>query len=90
MEGVRRVTRTVSGPHFFAHLSVEKEESLIAAFNRFYHEEFTELGTLIEPFPLARKIVDTLKEKGYTLVLATSPLFPPGRNSRAAKLDRAV
>lgn len=68
---------------FFAHLSVEKEESLIAAFNRFYHEEFTELGTLIEPFPLARKIVDTLKEKGYTLVLATSPLFP-----RAGTLER--
>ncbi len=61
---------------FFAHLTVAKEESLIAAFNRFYHEEFTELGTLIEPFPLARNIVDTLKEKGYTLVLATSPLFP--------------
>ena len=68
---------------FLSHLSLEKEDSLIEAFNRFYDEEFTELGALIQPFPLARKIVDTLKEKGYTLVLATSPLFP-----RAGTLER--
>lgn len=43
----------------------------------FYVEEFDAVKEITTPSPLARQIVDTLREKGYDLVLATNPLFPP-------------
>ena len=43
----------------------------------FYAKEFDEIKAVTAPSPLAREIIDTLKDKGYTLVLATNPLFPP-------------
>ncbi len=43
----------------------------------FYAREFDELREVVNPSPLSRQIVDTLQDKGYTLVLATNPLFPP-------------
>ena len=43
----------------------------------FYTAEFDEIRAVTTPTPLSRQIVDTLQHKGYTLVLATNPLFPP-------------
>ena len=43
----------------------------------FYVEEFDAVKEITTPSPLARQIVDTLRGKGYDLVLATNPLFPP-------------
>lgn len=43
----------------------------------FYTTEFDEIRAVTTPTPLSRQIVDTLQHKGYTLVLATNPLFPP-------------
>lgn len=43
---------------------------------------------IVSPTPLSRQIVDTLRQKGYTLVLATNPLFPPqGVRTRLAWVD---
>lgn len=52
-------------------------------FDRFYAEEFHKIGEFFPPEPLARTIIDACRQKGFTLALATVPLFP-----RAAMLAR--
>lgn len=52
-------------------------------FDEFYENEFCEIGTLFPKDPLADVCVKRLKEKGYTVTLATSPLYP-----RVATLER--
>ena len=42
----------------------------------FYRNEFTELKSLAKSNKIAKKSVELLKQKGYTLVVATNPLFP--------------
>ena len=42
----------------------------------YYRNEFNEAVEACAPTPLANKIVKRFKEKGYTLVLATNPIFP--------------
>lgn len=46
------------------------------AFEEFYGKEFHGAKAATGENPLARKLVDTLKAKGFDLVLATNPLFP--------------
>ena len=43
----------------------------------FYNTTFRTLGEGIEPDPMACEVVACLRAKGYRLVLATNPLFPP-------------
>lgn len=43
----------------------------------FYTGPFDTVREIVSPTPLSRQIVDTLRQKGYTLALATNPLFPP-------------
>lgn len=45
--------------------------------DRFYSEVFPGLGAAIEADPLVAQVVEELRAKGYRLVLATNPLFPP-------------
>jgi len=45
-------------------------------FDRFYANEFNNVAHLSDPAPLAVACVRALKEKGYTVILATSPVFP--------------
>lgn len=45
--------------------------------DEFYSVDFDRVKEITTPTPLSRQIVDTLQDKGYTLVLATNPLFPP-------------
>lgn len=42
----------------------------------FYRNEFDECGRNVVPNPWSRRVVETLKEKGYPLYLTTMPLFP--------------
>lgn len=42
----------------------------------FYSVDFDGVKEITTPSPLPRQIIDTLQDKGYTLVLATNPLFP--------------
>lgn len=43
----------------------------------FYREEFDQVQEVVHKTSLSRQIVDTLQRKGYRLILATNPLFPP-------------
>ena len=55
----------------------------VASFIRFYTEEFTQIKAVVDPTPLAAQIVQTVRQKGYCTVLATTPVFP-----RAGTLER--
>lgn len=45
-------------------------------FDAFYREEFDRVQAATRPNHYAKRVVHRLKEQGYTLVLATNPLFP--------------
>lgn len=45
---------------------------------KFYDEEFDRARVATQPNPHAPKLVKTLRDKGYTLVLASNPVFPAG------------
>ncbi len=47
-----------------------------AMLDRFYGEEFHEVRRVLKGDSPAAAIVKTLRDKGYTVVLATNPLFP--------------
>ena len=47
-----------------------------AVFEEFYRNEFARVADGTSPTPLAKEAIQTLKEKGYELVLATNPVFP--------------
>ncbi|GAX91959.1 HAD family hydrolase [Effusibacillus lacus] len=53
-----------------------REEEIWPILVDFYQGEFHQLSHLTSPTPLARKAVETAMEKGYSVVLATNPLFP--------------
>lgn len=53
-----------------------REEEVWPIFLDFYKNEFPALHHLATPSPVSRKVVETAIEKGYTVVLATNPLFP--------------
>lgn len=60
--------------HMGGAVSIEALEPL---FERFYETEFEAACEAAQKSEAARKSVDLLKEKGYTVALATNPLFPP-------------
>lgn len=45
-------------------------------FASFYDEDFCTLAEVAQPSSDALKIIQTVKEKGYTAALATTPVFP--------------
>jgi len=45
-------------------------------FDRFYDDGFLKVRDFVEASPLVKGAVSVLKEKGYSLVIATNPLFP--------------
>ena len=45
--------------------------------DHFYVNEFNLIKHVVSPTNLPLKLVSILKDKGYTVVLATNPLFPP-------------
>lgn len=63
-------------------LDIEVEHH-IESFLRFYTEEFTQLKSIVKTNSLSRRIVDTIRKKGYRTVLATTPVFP-----RAGTIER--
>lgn len=42
----------------------------------FYNNEFIAIMKACNPNPLAKKVIDLLKDKGYKVVLTTNPFFP--------------
>lgn len=60
-------------------------DMLIAHMDAFYTGEFLQLKATTRAEKLAKKTVKTLKDKGYRLILATNPVYPPvATNTRIA------
>lgn len=57
---------------FYEH-DAEKDEPV---FEDFYRNDFQKQEALCKKNELVPKIISTLKEKGYRLILATNPVFP--------------
>jgi FMN phosphatase YigB (HAD superfamily) len=64
-----------------------REEEVWPILVDFYKKEFPGLHHLANPSPVARKVVETAIDKGYTVVLATNPLFP--RTAIEARMEWA-
>lgn len=60
----------------FAQELGEEVLELRPVFDEFYAKEFDRVKAFVGENPLARVVVDTLKQKGYEVVLATNPIFP--------------
>ena len=54
----------------------EDIQKLRPVFDKFYAEEFHGSKAATRENPLAKKVVEELKARGYTVALATNPLFP--------------
>lgn len=70
--------RLNSEAYWEAFFSVVDEQSAdwTPLINGFYEHEFGRIGEGVVPEPAAARVIDTLTEKGYPLVLATMPMFP--------------
>lgn len=51
-------------------------ETIEKEFFDYYRTDFEAVKAVCKPNPYSKKIIDFLKEKGVTIVLATNPLFP--------------
>lgn len=56
--------------------SKEKREKIEPAIEGFYRKHFEEMKPYTYPSEIPAQVVRILKEKGYTLVIATNPVFP--------------
>lgn len=53
-----------------------KQENIMDMFLDFYTNEFDEVQEILTERVSQRELIDNLKSRGYTLVLATNPMFP--------------
>jgi FMN phosphatase YigB (HAD superfamily) len=60
----------------FLRLTGLKYEELEPQVREFYQKEYSQLRNITKPVPGARDLLIRLLEKGFTLVVATSPIFP--------------
>lgn len=61
----------------FAKFYGDKVYDDIPVFDKFYSEDFNLAKDVCGFAPNAKKIVDGLRERGFEVVLATNPIFPP-------------
>jgi FMN phosphatase YigB (HAD superfamily) len=57
-------------------LADDKLRVIEAACDAFYSNEFDTVKSIIAPQDISKRLVRSMAAKGYTLVLATNPLFP--------------
>ena len=57
-------------------LNPKKRKKVEEACNRFYSNEFDTVKSVLHPSGVPERLVRSLTEKGYDVVLATNPLFP--------------
>ncbi|MBE5738988.1 MAG: HAD family hydrolase [Clostridiales bacterium] len=60
----------------FTSILGKKTEEDISKFDKFYKEEFDKIQAVCGQNPESANLIKFLKERGYTLALATNPLFP--------------
>jgi FMN phosphatase YigB (HAD superfamily) len=51
-------------------------ETIEAACDKFYITEFNSIKSIMTPSDIPKRLINSLKTKGYNTVLATNPLFP--------------
>ncbi len=51
-------------------------EEVVDKFTAFYNNEFLQLKTVCKYTEYSKRIIDTLKNKGYRIILATNPILP--------------
>jgi len=61
----------------YMHISGEQLETVEAACDRFYSNEFNIAKSVVKQSDIPKRIVRTLTDRGYFIVLATNPYFPP-------------
>ena len=63
---------------FANHLELSDEERLVveAACDSFYVNEFNNVKSVLKPNDISKRLVQSMVYKGYTVALATNPLFP--------------
>ena len=57
-------------------LSADEIVRFDATCEEFYRDGFNVVKSVMEPTDISQRLVRAVREKGYTLVLATSPIFP--------------
>ena len=57
-------------------LTAEQTKTVEAACDRFYVTEFDAVKSVLIPNDVSKRLVHALSDRGYTVVLATNPLFP--------------
>ena len=58
-------------------LTSEQCKAIEAVCDNFYSNEFNTVKSVMGPSDISKRLVRALAAKGYDLVLATNPLFPP-------------
>jgi len=58
-------------------LTADKLSAVEAACDDFYTNEFDVVKSIVAPTEIPKRLVRSLTAKGYTVVLATNPFFPP-------------
>jgi len=61
----------------FMGLDEERLKTVEAACDSFYSNEFNVAKSIVKPHGIPARLVRKVTEKGYFVVLATNPLFPP-------------
>src|ERR1035437_856793 len=61
--------------NFYPNIGVSKEQ-LRGTIDHFYGDVYPELKEMTQPIPEAVLLVDRLFDEGYTVAIATRPLFP--------------
>lgn len=72
--------RALNRDVFFEVIAAESDadcDALIAHMDKFYRNEFLQLQAATRADESVKQTMETLKQKGYRLILATNPLFPP-------------
>ncbi|MEW6662375.1 MAG: HAD family hydrolase [Bacillota bacterium] len=70
-----KTNREVFNEVFFGKTGLPEDE-VIPVFEDFYRRDFPSLAVHTSPTPMAREVVETAKNKGLKIVVATNPLFP--------------
>jgi FMN phosphatase YigB (HAD superfamily) len=70
-----RTLREIFDAYFFPKLGIDRP-TVQAVIDTFYDEDFPALGSLTRPIPEAVRLVDWAFAQGYTVAIATNPIFP--------------
>lgn len=62
--------------HVFTRMLGDSVLALKPVLEKFYEEEFNNAQAVTKPNPLAAKLMGNLRARGFTLVLASNPVFP--------------